>query len=152
MKVYPGLIASEFFWYDEKYSFRVWLWKSQADLVRWAERYGNDRKKKGYYDGAEGLCNPARLNYDECGQHIAELHFVAGKWAVETVAHECLHGLLHFLRFQSESFARVFYQMYKNYMDWEEEICYPFGELVDQVYRWLWKKNPNPKWRKEKMR
>lgn len=148
--IYPGLVASELIWYDEdaKYSFRVWLWQEQADLVRWANRYALIPKSDpGYYSDAMGLCHRVEIGllYDEPGQHLGELHFVFNEWTLAHVAHECCHALMHFLRTQNESFSRVLYHVYRNWPDWEEEICYPFGILVDQIYSWLSKKNPGPR-------
>ena len=147
-KVHPGLIASDFLVTIDNHSWRIWLWETQEDLKRWADRHATDpHPEPGEYDHAEGLHSPTDyLAFDQPGQHLGELHFIKNNWDLEKVAHEFLHGLFHYIRVLVPDFGRAFYM---NWMSEEEKICYPFGEWVDWAYRWLWKKNPNPKWQKE---
>jgi len=143
MKIYPGLVRSTFLITSEDHSWRIWLWETQGDLKRWAERYAAGSKEPGYYDKADGLHSPCTYFVDEPAQHLGEIHFIYDKWDLEKVVHEMLHAFFHYVRGQVPDFARA---LYKCWMDEEEELCYEFGEWVDWVYRWLWKFNPNPKW------
>ena len=145
-KVYPGLIASSFLVTEEGHSWRVWLWETQGDLKRWAERYAAGPKEPGEFNDALGLHTPCEVEIDGEFQHIGEIHFIKDSWDLEHVAHECTHGLFHYIRCLVSDFPRM---LYLNIMECEEEVCYPFGQFVDMSYRWLWKKNPNPKWLKE---
>lgn len=58
-----------------------------------------------------------------------------------------MHAFFRYLIVCVEDFTRALF------LDWrknKEQLCYEFGPWVEWVYRWLWKKNPNPKWVKEK--
>lgn len=154
MIIYPGLISSDFFIMKESdgsHSFRIWLWETQEDLKRYAERYAAGPKYPGKYDNVIGLFNPSCCNIHEPFSHLGEVHFVKGLWDEEKVAHELDHLQFQYIRKCIEDFVRPLYQYYQDWMEWEEEICYPFGQWFAFVWRWLWKKNPNPKWVKEKV-
>jgi hypothetical protein len=145
--IYPGFVASAILLTDEGHSWRIWLWKSQEDLKRWADRYSAGRTgEPGEYDGCMGLHSPCEVMLDGEFQHIGEIHFVLDHWDLETVVHECTHGLFHYIRCLIIDFPRM---LYMGYIENEEEICYPFGKFVELAYKWLWKKNPNPSWQKE---
>lgn len=141
---YPGLIASDFLVTDEMHSWKVWLWESQEDLIRWADLYSvNPQKEPGYYDKTMALHSPCKsLVVNGPMQHLGDLHFVKDHWNMMMVTHELLHALFHYIRGLVPDFSRAFYGCW---IEEEEELCYPFGEWCEWVYRWLWKKNPNPK-------
>jgi len=146
MIIYPGLIASSILLLDEGHSWRIWLWKEQADLIRWAERYSSGRTgEPGEYEDTLGLHSPCDIELDGEYQHIGEIHFIKDQWNMEHVAHECSHGVFHYIRCLISDFPR---KLYLNFMECEEEVCYPFGQFVDMAYRWLWKQNPNPRWQR----
>lgn len=153
-KVYPGLIASDFYIMEgDGHSLRIWLWETQEGLKRWAENYSTGLTgDSDEYDGCEGLHSPSdwlifnTKDHYAPFQHIGELHFIKDRWDLNIVTHEFLHALFHYIRVIVPDFGRSFYM---NWMSEEEKICYPFGEWCDWAYRWLWKKNPNPKWEKE---
>lgn len=150
MKIYPGLIASTILLTDDLHSWRIWLWETQEDLKRWAERYAAGPKGKGAYDKTEALFSPVSCNIHVPAQHLGEIHFVKDNWDLELVVHELVHAQFHYIRMQVEDFVRPLYQFYKEWMEWEEDLCYPFGKWINWVYNWLWKKNPNPRWTRGK--
>ena len=144
MKIYPGLVRSTFLITSEDHSWRIWLWETQEDLKRWAERYAAGSREPGQYDDTDALHSPMdSLFIDGPKQHLGEIHFVKDQWELEHVAHEMLHAMFHYIRVLVPDFSRA---LYRDLMGAEENLCYPFGEWVDWVYRWLWKFNPNPKW------
>lgn len=65
---------------------------------------------------------------------IGSIHFVRGKWDMEVVSHECLHAVSHYVRATG---ATPLGDRADN-MTAEEKLCYPFGKLVDEIYRKLW--------------
>ena len=150
MKIYPGLIASDFMITVGDHSFRIWLWETREDMHRWAENYSVGEHEAGYYSTADALFSPTNCLIHEQCSHLGELHFVKDNWDEETVAHELSHAQFQYIRKQVEDFVRPLYQFYVEWMAWEEELCYPFGQWFKWVYRWLWKHNPNPKWIQEK--
>lgn len=70
---------------------------------------------------------------------LGELHFVAGEWTPEIVAHELAHSLLHRLRTGGELLRAV---MEQDPMEAEEAVCYEFGEWAAQVHAWLREVDP----------
>ena len=65
---------------------------------------------------------------------VGSIHFVRGKWDMEVVAHECLHAIAHYIRATGSKAIGH----WTDNMEKEEAICYPFGKLVDEIYRKLW--------------
>lgn len=65
---------------------------------------------------------------------VGSIHFVRGKWDMEVVSHECLHAIAHYIRATG---AKPIGHWSDN-MEKEEAVCYPFGKLVDEIYRKLW--------------
>jgi hypothetical protein len=150
MIIYPGLIKSDFLITVNDHSFRIWLWETQDDMRRWAERYSLGDEKPGYFDDAAAIFSPSDCMIHEPCSHLGELHFVKDYWDEELVAHELTHAQFQYIRKQVEDFVRPLYQFYRGWMAWEEDLCYPFGQWYRWVFRWLWKHNPNPKWVREK--
>jgi hypothetical protein len=141
MKIYPGLIASDFLEAEGNF-WMVWLWETDEDLQRWANRYAIDRMP-GQFDNCCGLHAPEITKIDTENQCLGHLHFVKDNWAMDIVAHEMMHGFLHYVRTMIPNFTRA---LYMHFMDEEEDLlCYPFGEWLDWLYRWLWERNPYPK-------
>lgn len=77
---------------------------------------------------------------------IGIIHFVRDKWDMEVVAHECGHAMAHYIRATGKNPLGD----KRDNMEEEEELCYPFGRLVEEIYTKLWVLNPNPNWVKEK--
>ena len=152
MKIYPGLIASDFLIPVDDHSFRVWLWETREDMVRWVENYSIARNhhELGHFAKADAIFNPTNCLIHAPVQHLGEIHFIKDHWDEEIVAHELTHAQFQYIRKQVEDFVRPLYQFYEAWMEWEEELCYPFGQWYKWVFRWLWKKNPNPKWIRER--
>jgi len=96
---------------------------------------------------------PTVFNYPRLG----ELHFASGGvWDMEIVSHECAHAALSLTRAYGALPQNVFafdgsiahsLERFEGYSD-EELHCYFSGELMAQVYRWLWTVDPDDKWRK----
>lgn len=77
---------------------------------------------------------------------VGSIHFVRDKWDMEVVAHECLHAIAHYIRSTGKNPLGDKCDNMKE----EEELCYPFGRLVEEVYTKLWELNPSPGWVKKK--
>lgn len=147
---HPGLIRSDFL-FDEEIgvSWQIWFWKTREDLQRWADNFCQScQGVPGEFAETRALHSPEFLLYvDEKRQHMGSIHFVKDGWDLSTVSHEVLHALFHYIRVLVPDFPRA---LYKDWMEKEEALCYPFGDWVEWIYRWLWKYNPNPRWQKEK--
>ena len=75
---------------------------------------------------------------------IGSIHFVRDKWDLEVVSHECLHAVSHYVRATgSKPLGHRSDDMEK-----EEALCYPFGKLVDEIYRKLWELDTPANWGK----
>ena len=75
---------------------------------------------------------------------IGSIHFVRDKWDLEVVSHECLHAVSHYVRATgAEPLGHRPGEMEK-----EEALCYPFGRLVDEIYRKLWELDTPANWEK----
>ncbi len=148
-EIYPGLILNSIYIMEEGHSFRVWLWETQEDLVKWAETY-SPNTRKGSFSNAIGLFSPNMYcPIHEPHSHLGEIHFVKDRWDEEVVAHEMTHMQFQYIRKCVEDFVRPLYQYYLEWMEWEEELCYPFGRSFKWVWKWLWKHNPNPNWKRD---
>lgn len=104
------------------------------------------------------------VEFRRFSRKIAELHFVVGKWDEETVSHECLHAALSLARAYGLSCCTVFdgqhslseccYELLAGHEELqhitsdEELLCYIQGELNSHVFRWLWRSDPKPGWKK----
>lgn len=151
-----------------KYFFRVYLWETEEAMhtasteplgegcgafccheQTWYQKYIPAGWKARLYHLSFGLI-ALEEKEEKCSRKRGELHFLAGKWTTEEVAHECLHasiGLAH--AYHLDSF-KVFDQMHDasphlaemdvrtgaNECD-EEMFCYIHGELMASVYKWL---------------
>jgi hypothetical protein len=139
IEIYPGLIASDFLLTEEGHAWQVWLWKTPEDLGHWDRLYGaNDGEP------ALGRHTPLICEADAPCQLLGHLHFCKGEWSEGVVAHEMLHGLFHYVKVCVPGFVRAIYL----FMEEEEEICYPFGDWIEWLKRFLWKHDPNEKWKK----
>ena len=86
-----------------------------------------------------------------CSRKRGELHFLAGDWTTEDVAHECMHATIGLANAYHLDPFKIFDQMHgatlhlaelnvrpgANECD-EEMLCYLHGELMAGVYKWLW--------------
>jgi hypothetical protein len=70
---------------------------------------------------------------------LGELHFVAGSWTDEVVAHELLHALFEADR-SEVGVGRLGDE--EAPFEHEEEWCYRFGRWFAVVYKWLWSNDP----------
>jgi len=73
---------------------------------------------------------------------LGEVHFIRGKWNTEIVAHELCHVLIDRLRMVEPSVEKVIDQE----DDCEEDVCYWFGRLFNDIYRLLWETDPPKGW------
>jgi hypothetical protein len=82
---------------------------------------------------------------------VGELHFVQGEWNEEQVGHEVFHATMHVIRAIGPRMEHVIRQAtnpaYRRGSA-EEDAAYLHGELVAEVYRWLWQVDPNGKWQR----
>lgn len=76
---------------------------------------------------------------------MGEIHFIAGQWDTEVVAHELQHAILHRLRVLCPSYRAI---LERDEIEEEEEVCYEFGRWFSNLYRWLWDIDPSSKWRR----
>lgn len=89
-----------------------------------------------------------------------ELHFCVGSWDMEIAAHECLHATIGAARAYKLDPKKVFdgsgelssalastpaAKALPGKLSDEEIACYIHGELVGEVYRWLWTVDPPEK-------
>lgn len=73
---------------------------------------------------------------------VGAIHFVRDKWDLEVVSHECLHAVSHYVRATG---AKPLGHRSDD-MEKEEALCYPFGRLVDEIYRKLWELDTPANW------
>lgn len=131
---------------DPKYYFHVFLWKDQ-------DSYFKNTPKDVLPN--EGSCGCAALScsmievYEDgtdSGEivfpKLGEIHFIKDNWDMNVVSHECLHMIIHRIRMLRLDFSKIIEQE----DDCEEDLCYMFGDLVDEIYRKLWEINPGTKW------
>lgn len=100
-------------------------------------------------DGAMGwhCCGSWRERVDSNGEDgdiiappkLGELHFVAGNWTEEIVSHELYHASIHLQRLWPTT-ARC--ATNQDPMEAEELLCYRFGRMFSELYRWLWELDP----------
>ena len=123
--------------YETRY-YSGFLWKDRKSL---AANIILDADEKD--DDMDGICchssyfvgrNTASPYQIKCPRKLGEIHFIADKWDLEVVSHECLHATINIARMLN---CHPFYDI-----NYEEQVCYIHGELVDMVYRWLWQANP----------
>jgi hypothetical protein len=118
-------------------TFGYWLWKISFGLLDFSESILTFTPKLG------------------------EIHFYAGGWNQEVVAHECLHasiGLARAHRINPEFVFDGWMGLSEHFKDKygekdgiisdEELLCYMHGQLVTEVYKWLWKHDPSDKWKR----
>ncbi|KKN34708.1 hypothetical protein LCGC14_0790900 [marine sediment metagenome] len=107
--------------------------------------------------GMAACCIPAKWVTDfKTGQNevnplMGELHFIVDKWSMLVVAHEIQHAIIHRMRviipFAWEVMAQdeISSGGYKGVDSYEELVCHEAGKWVNDVYVWLWGKNPHGK-------
>lgn len=104
---------------------------------------------------AEGIGQPT-------GPKLGDVHFTAGQWSEETVAHEAFHVSLWNLRVLVRSGGPSVSDLIASSDDYavggnrplsafrhgspEEEAAYAHGEFVRAVHSWLWRLDPDRAW------
>jgi hypothetical protein len=129
----------------------VYLWENREDMIAASMNP----------PGTRAACDhmPYRESPDGSvwiSPKVGELHFVEGDWNLEIVAHEILHAIFGIIRAIGPHPEAIFNQDKRSangseYLmgSAEEDICYLHGQMVDDVYRWLWENNPSKKWTKK---
>lgn len=147
MEIHPGLIASEFLITkedEEDHAFQIWLWDERKAMLEWAERHSDPSY---YSENTQAMFSDVEAMAHKPCQFLGHLHFVKDDWDLNAVAHELMHAFFRYAIVCFEDFTRA---LFLEWRDDKEQLCYEYAEWVDWTYRWLWKKNPNPKWVKEK--
>lgn len=118
----------------------LYLW-SKPDQMRRAAALENGTRCVGCH-----CPTPVRIRIRENGDEelprlmLGELHFAAGRWTDEVVAHELMHALFESQR--SDVGADFSPRDPDQPFSHEEEWCYRFGRWFSSTYRWLWKHDP----------
>lgn len=159
---YDGLLAKRRIpidsWADSQpasYHLLAHLWSDKSCL----NRFSGDsflpspelKEDAEWLGSSSGLCRqrPTKVligPHGEVGGHwrnqrptgpcIAELHFVAGCWDAEVVAHEVIHTWLHTLRCLAPAVDDP------RDTDDEERLAYRYGVLFERVSSWLLSVDP----------
>ena len=123
--------------------FKVFLWATIDDLREAAPACDRGSaihcptpSREVYKDG-EWMVRPRNL--------LARIHFAAGQWTEETVAHELVHALFEADR--SGVGEKRLGDLEDASFSHEEEWCYRYGRWFSTVYRWLWENDPGPRYR-----
>jgi len=151
-----------------KHFFSLYLWETQAAMVEQAQTG---------HEGTQGCCCPQRefapiprrtwwrwmalkLLPDKWAAKVmrfkyrvppkaGELHFIAGEWDLELVAHECFHATVVAIRAygldsklicdgsMGASLGRWLDDPDRGKVPDEELAAYINGELVAEVWKWL---------------
>lgn len=122
------------------------------------------------YTWWQALLRIATMGVVDLGEQVrkhpvksGELHFIAGEWDEEIVANECLHLTVGITWAYQLSPSHIFSGsgevspgvasrcvaagLPESAVSDNELFCYLHGDMVRQVYRWLWEVNPNSaKW------
>lgn len=123
--------------YFPKHYYRVFLWRN-LDALR-----DNVANPEEVSDTCGGLCVHATYfsyfdsyghQYNRARRYMGELHFLHGTWDTDTVAHECYHA--------TNNICKVLNIQPQLRIEYEELAAYIHGELVHDVYCWLWKVSP----------
>lgn len=123
--------------------WHVFLWRDKAAFIA-----GTHGMEDGLASGCHCPC-PTLVD-PESGEllpapKVGEVHFIAGKWDMEVVAHELQHAILHRLRVLCPSPQSI---LVRDEIEAEEEVCYEFGRWFAHIYRWLWDVDPSPRWQR----
>lgn len=120
----------------EDKSWRVYLWKTHDDFIAQTCQEEPEcrachcpmpyRSLVGFDENDQVVC--AEISSPPV---LGELHFVSNDWNMETVSHECCHAMFHFLRTHGAFLEST-------EMEEEERYCYLLGDLVRNVYLWLY--------------
>lgn len=134
---------------ERPYYWHVYLWEDTQALLVNAGGDVSAKQNPGHVCTACHCAMPTLVD-PETGQlvpdsKLGELHFIRGKWDMEIVAHELLHAMFHKMNTLCICPKEV-----SEDMDKQEIACYEFGAWVGELYRHLWKADPNPKWIQER--
>ena len=119
--------------------YKVFLWED-LDAMR-----ANIRPDEGeeIEDGCIGMTchNHYRLDALPNGslrvksaKYLGEIHFLRNVWDAEVVAHECFHA--------TNNICKLLMLNPQLDIMLEERAAYMHGELVNDVYKWLWRVQP----------
>ena len=122
----------------EWHHFDIILWQSKEDFIEATEQRGADAC---HCPAPVKVERDGTLNYPCC---LGTIHFIAGKWDEEAVAHECAHAAL-----QASRALGVNPLNQDDMQGNEERFCYMLGAMTGAAYRWLWERDPNKKWKKD---
>lgn len=70
---------------------------------------------------------------------LGEIHLVSGEWGFEVVSHELCHLLLHRIKVLG---PRDVVSVLGDNIEDEEALCYEFGRIFEEVWKWLWDEDP----------
>ena len=137
-----------------RHYFDVFLWRSRKAMA-------GGIPPDDYDDGAKAyVCHEDwRLNFSDGrdGEYVdrprvCEVHFYAGGWDHEVVAHELSHVMFGVLRKSDygASLGPKTKAVIGQDDDAEEVICYRFGRWYREVYEWLWTVDPSSRWKRVK--
>ena len=140
MKVYPGLIASDFLITKdgEDHAFQVWLWDNHENMRQWSKLYVKEVEE----NANAFFSDTVAMTYHPF-QFLGHLHFVKDSWNTDTVAHELMHALFRYLIVVVEDFSR---SLYAEIRKDKEALCYEFGYWMEWTFNWLFDKNPQEQW------
>lgn len=119
--------------------YRVCLWKDRRAMLD--NTLHND--EEGSDEDCGGItCHApytARIGNDgrsmnRAPKRLGEIHFIQDDWNLEVVAHECFHASNHI--------CKILNINPQTEILFEERAAYIHGELVDEVYGWLWRTDP----------
>lgn len=119
---------------EHRHSFRLYIWESRIAL---REAMGNeDRLTAGLqpnYFKRLRTCDGINME-DVWFPVLGEIHFCADKWSLEIVAHEVQHAMM-----QWAAAMGMLPKLDGNHeMETEEQLCYPAGSAVQEVYKWVY--------------
>lgn len=122
--------------------YRVFLWKDQAAMLDNTTLDGEERDEAcggiachAPYIGCIG--NDGR-SMNRAPKRLGEIHFIRDSWNMEVVAHECFHA--------SNNVCKILNIDPQDDIVLEERAAYIQGELVDEIYGWLWKMDRADGW------
>ena len=120
--------------------FRVCLWADQrAMCAASAEPVNPDALPSAFCCHSSYVLRRTDAGYVEtrAANLLGEMHFTAGKWDEEVVAHECFHATTNICK-------RLLIRP-EMHIEEEEWAAYIHGRLVRETYRWLWRTDTSKK-------
>lgn len=141
VKDFSGLVAREIMRSRRRpHYWNIFLWKDKESFA--ANTTQTDDKTICCH-----CCMPILVDPESGellpGNKLGEVHFIAGKWDMEVVAHELQHAIIHRIRCLCPSLRQIL-----DDIEAEEEICYEFGKWMNNAYRWLWEHDPSSTWKR----